>query len=98
MAVRASALVAPAAMTAGLPSRVVQVSPDANPVSPLGIAMSNTAALEVPTLVTEALDPGGNVVTVPTVTVAASPLAPVAPVLPVSPLSPRGIAKLSTAA
>lgn len=58
IAVRASALVAPAAMTAGLSARVVHVSFDADPVSPLGIAMSKTAADEVPTLVTEALLPG----------------------------------------
>ena len=53
------------------------------PLSPLGIDISSTAAVSVPTLVTLALLPGSPVVTVPIVIVAAVPSFPG---LPCSPL------------
>ena len=52
------------------------------PAAPCGIAKFNTAACDVPLLVTVACEPAARVVTVPTLTVAAAPCTPVAPVLP----------------
>ena len=68
---------------------------------PCGIQKFNTAALDVPTLVTVAELHGDSVVVVPTVIVAASQSAPSAPSAQfahVSPCIPCGIVKFNTAA
>lgn len=59
------------------------------PLGPCGTVKLNTAADDVPELVTLALEPGAPVVVVPTATVAA---------LPFVPGLPRGMVKFSTAA
>jgi hypothetical protein len=45
----------------------------------------NVAALDEPTLVTDAIDPGAPVIVEPAAMVAAEPVGPVAPVAPVAP-------------
>ena len=65
-------------------------SEPAAPVAPRGMAMSKTAAADVPLFVTVTEEPAAPVVTVPTAIVAAAPAAPAAPVAPVSPVSPCG--------
>jgi hypothetical protein len=54
------------------------------PIAPCGIPKLNTAAELLPLFVTVADDPAANVVTVPTLTVAAAPAAPVGPAPPAS--------------
>jgi hypothetical protein len=58
------------------------------PVAPVGRVMSKTAALDVPTLVTAADEPGLPVVTVPTLMVAADPTGPASPTGPTGPAGP----------
>ena len=65
------------------------------PVSPRGITKTNSAAADVPSLVTLAFDPAAPVVVLLTATVAA---APGAPAVPASPLAPAGIPKSKEAA
>lgn len=55
------------------------------PVAPTGIVKFNTAAEEVPLLVTVAEEPSTPVVTVPTVIVAAAPSVPLVPLVPFTP-------------
>ena len=64
------------------------VTPPSAPSLPLGSTKSNTAAEDVPRLVTCADVPGALVVTLPMVIVAALPAGPCAPCRPRSPCSP----------
>ena len=71
------------AASPGLPvAPVAPVSP-LSPLSPFGIPKLNTAALDVPVLVTVGVEPDGKLVAVPAAIVAA------VPVSPFSPFSPR---------
>lgn len=96
-------VVDPAAIVAALP--FVPLLPG-DPVSPLGIAKSKIAAEELPELLTVGVEPGGKLLVVPTVIVAAFPLRPLSPFVPFVPLvpfvpgdpvSPEGMEKLKIA-
>ena len=78
----------PGAPVVVLPTEIVAAWPGApvspvSPLSPLGIPKLNTAALDVPVLVTVGVEPDGKLVAVPAAIVAA------VPVSPFSPFSPR---------